>query len=491
MNKILFILFFISISNNYFQTFNATNISRDKYLYLLSPQGTESFDAHEDIIISWDSFNIDKIDISISNDGTNWIAIISNYPTSNNNYFLSCDSIKVNNFLLRINDSNDNKIFDQTNFYIQLLMPQSNLKTIAKNELVKNITIPIFKIMPLGDSITDGYLLPISSNERDGYRKHLQEIIINNGLLFDFVGSVESGTFIDKQHEGHGGWHARHWYPNFKYDMNSHINLFLNLNNPDIILLHIGTNDIGEYYDNRNDNNIDTTVSDVSDLIDSIYVFNPEIKIILAKIINRTDDINSNINESITTSQYNNALFNMILARQEYGTKLFIVDQESALNYPSDLSDGVHPNQSGYDKMAKVWFDGIISILPKLDAKIFLEGTYADQPNLNFQLNLSGAIPVAQPFNHFPWNFNGTELAQNIPNNIVDWVLVSLRSETSASSEVAKRAGFLRNDGKIVDLDGTSPLAFVVENGDYYVVVEHRNHLSVMSSSKITFSWLN
>ena len=36
-------------------------------------------------------------------------------------------------------------------------------------------------------------------------------------------------------------------------------------------------------------------------------------------------------------------------------------------------------------------------------------------------------------------------------------------------------------------MDGTSPVDFFgVSNGSYYIVVEHRNHLSVISSSAVT-----
>jgi hypothetical protein len=49
---------------------------------------------------------------------------------------------------------------------------------------------------------------------------------------------------------------------------------------------------------------------------------------------------------------------------------------------------------------------------------------------------------------------------------------------------MGKRAAFLKSDGTVVDLDGTSQVSFVgVTPGPYYVVVRHRNHLSVMSAT--------
>ena len=65
-------------------------------------------------------------------------------------------------------------------------------------------------------------------------------------------------------------------------------------------------------------------------------------------------------------------------------------------------------------------------------------------------------------------------------SDIVDWVLVELRVGTATSAGM--RAAFLKNDGTIVDLDGTSPVEFDgISSGNYYIVVKHRNHLAVMS----------
>ena len=65
-------------------------------------------------------------------------------------------------------------------------------------------------------------------------------------------------------------------------------------------------------------------------------------------------------------------------------------------------------------------------------------------------------------------------------------MLVQLRASTAASSAVATRAAFLKSNGTIVDLDGSSPVDFIgISPGDYYIVIEHRNHLAVMSSAAV------
>ncbi len=51
--------------------------------------------------------------------------------------------------------------------------------------------------------------------------------------------------------------------------------------------------------------------------------------------------------------------------------------------------------------------------------------------------------------------------------------------------QVTKGAGFVKSDGYIVDIDGKSPLRFNVASGNYFIVVEHRNHLAIKSSEPV------
>jgi hypothetical protein len=118
--------------------------------------------------------------------------------------------------------------------------------------------------------------------------------------------------------------------------------------------------------------------------------------------------------------------------------------------------------------------------------KVFLEGPYSNG-SMRTDLNLAGYIPSSQPYNTAPWNYAGTESAGSIPSGVVDWVLVQLRSNTTTT--VATRAAFVKSDGTVVDLDGTSPLNFQgVVAGNYYIVVRHRNHLAVMSAHPTALS---
>ncbi|MBV6479091.1 MAG: hypothetical protein HGGPFJEG_01852 [Ignavibacteria bacterium] len=120
-----------------------------------------------------------------------------------------------------------------------------------------------------------------------------------------------------------------------------------------------------------------------------------------------------------------------------------------------------------------------------VNAKMYLEGAYSGGGNMRINLNNFGLIPLTQPYNTAPFNYSGTETVISIPANVVDWVYIELRS-TSNGGPVpdGRRAAFIKNDGQIVDLNGTDPVKFpTVPNGNYFIVIGHRNHLPVMTAS--------
>ena len=128
------------------------------------------------------------------------------------------------------------------------------------------------------------------------------------------------------------------------------------------------------------------------------------------------------------------------------------------------------------------------------DIKMYLEGPY-DSGNMTNMLNTRGQLPVSRPYNNAPYNYNGSESVDSSfftsHPDITDWVMIELRQHDTSSTFISRRAAFIRTNGKIVDLDGTSPVTFSdVTSGTYYVVIYHRNHLISMSSSGLVFNIL-
>jgi len=192
------------------------------------------------------------------------------------------------------------------------------------------------KIMPLGDSITDG--IPVAG----GYRIKLWANVEGIGKKIDFVGSLSNGpaSLPDKNHEGHSGWRID--------QLDTNINGWMDNYKPEIVLLHIGTNDITQGYDLANAPNR------VGTLVDKICAKLPAGgKVYVAKVI----PISYSSGDQAAVS-FNNQLATMVQTKKNQGKPVFIVDMHSALTV-SDLSDQVHPNLNGYNKMADVWFNAI------------------------------------------------------------------------------------------------------------------------------------
>jgi uncharacterized protein (TIGR02145 family) len=137
----------------------------------------------------------------------------------------------------------------------------------------------------------------------------------------------------------------------------------------------------------------------------------------------------------------------------------------------------------------------------QVNLKAFLEGPF-NGAMMGTLLNSDNYLPLAQPYNTAPWNYQGTESVAAIPNaDVVDWVLVELRETAGDAStayegdSIASQAGFILKDGTIVSVDGTSPMQLgSTVTYKLYAVVFHRNHLPVLSGGQLilnagTYAW--
>jgi lysophospholipase L1-like esterase len=253
------------------------------------------------------------------------------------------------------------------------------------------------RIMPLGDSITKG----TGSSFNNGYRKPLYQKLTNNGYVVDFVGTQTNGDFADPNHEGHGSYHAKDPTSNDIYD---NIYNWLVANPPDIVLLHIGTNDIAHYGEDVND------ISDILDEIDRYESdYNTHVTVLVARIITL-----SGFEETVTT--FNDNVQAMVMDRindpsnPAYPDNIIppnSLDMENTLNYPDDFYDSAHPNDSGYAKMADVWYDALVNSLTngKTLTTSSTSGGSVTVPGegLFFFFNDANAVIVATPdlYYHF------------------------------------------------------------------------------------------
>ncbi len=189
------------------------------------------------------------------------------------------------------------------------------------------------RVMALGDSITDGFNVP------GGYRNDLWQDFVSGGYKVDFVGSQSNGpaSLGDRDHEGHSGWTID--------QVSNNVVSWLQATRPQAVLLHIGTNDMG---------NASGAPSRLSALIDKITATVPDAEVFVATIIPLSWG-------SSGVQTFNAAIPGIVQTKAAAGRHVHLVEMGSALT-TSDLADGVHPNAGGYAKMAAVWFRALQSV---------------------------------------------------------------------------------------------------------------------------------
>jgi lysophospholipase L1-like esterase len=208
-------------------------------------------------------------------------------------------------------------------------------------------------LMPLGDSITAG-----AGSSGGGYRVDLFLKAVTAHKSIRFVGSQSDGPDavggvpFPKQHEGH---------PVFTIDGPMGI-LPLVVNaihtyKPNIVTLMIGTNDVNGYVDLPN------APKRLGNLIDTIVSVDPNMLLVVAKIVPTTDD-----EENTRIRAYNDAIPGVVQARAAAGKHVMVVDMYSAFvanaAYKATyMNNFIHPNDAGYAVLGDVWYAAISSML--------------------------------------------------------------------------------------------------------------------------------
>jgi lysophospholipase L1-like esterase len=229
--------------------------------------------------------------------------------------------------------------------------------------------IAAINIMPLGDSITRGNSSGVGDpSYMVSYRKALWDLLVARSYEVDLVGSRNDGWGIpgfDADHEGHGGWrddeivNGKLQYPN-----DGKLADWLVAEQPDIVLLHIGTN------------GLDPSPNDVRNILNVIDAYDPDVWVILARIINRNSysQVTTDFNDKVEDMAHDRILDP---SNSAYPDKIIIVDMEdgAGIDYnlvsdtpPGDMWDDLHPVETGYAKMSVVWLAGLQAILPVANA---------------------------------------------------------------------------------------------------------------------------
>ena len=238
------------------------------------------------------------------------------------------------------------------------------------------------KILSLGDSITDGYWTS------GAYRKYMYHDLEQMGYNIDMVGPKggNSNTFTyngqtvsyDDNNAGYSGYAIQEmttkehrsgiletiqgtWYNGQN---------MIAAYQPDIVLLQIGTNDILSNYNDGITDRLENLVNVIlQDLDADSTVFVSTIPDIDAYTradwlgsygINAwgsTQEEKDQLMETVTgcIDTYNTSIYNLVLKMQSEGKNVQFADINSVVDYQTDLHDGVHPNEAGYENMGNYW----------------------------------------------------------------------------------------------------------------------------------------
>ena len=212
-------------------------------------------------------------------------------------------------------------------------------------------------ILPLGDSITFGLCNGGATGCPGGYRVELFNDAVTDHKNITFVGDptlangpakVDSVTF-PPNNVGHSGWTIAQidgLLPGaLKWSMQPI---------PDIVLLHIGTNDL----DGIGTMAASSAPTRLGTLLDDVITGLPDALLVVAQIVPYPTNASG-----ITT--YNAAIPALVQQRAAQGKHVIMVDMNTGFQVSTMLgTDNIHPNLKGYVFMGDTWYAAIKSALP-------------------------------------------------------------------------------------------------------------------------------
>lgn len=183
---------------------------------------------------------------------------------------------------------------------------------------------------------------------------------------------------------------------------------------------------------------------------------------------------------------------------------LVLIDNDRPLDKVSGTFKGL-PNGAAIAGNDKTWYiyynngdgnDVILSsekIEARLHPRVYLQGAGIN-PNtdavtlMRDDLRIAEYIPTTSPYED-EVIAEASVFAVTGTNAIVDWVWVELRDKDDNSKVLYNQSALLQRDGDVVAVDGVSDLSFIgVNSDDFYVAINHRNHLGVISAMRHTLN---
>ncbi|MEU4215220.1 cellulose binding domain-containing protein [Actinoplanes sp. NPDC026623] len=204
------------------------------------------------------------------------------------------------------------------------------------------------RIMPLGDSITAG---------PGCWRAKLWHRLQTSGYTnIDFVGGQSDGGgcnpgySYDFDHEGHGGFSAT------GIADNDQLPPWLAAARPDVVMMHLGTNDMWGGYIPLQDK-----LNAFTKLVGQMRANNPNMKIIVAQIIPMSTAACATCPADVAA--LDQAIPGWAAGLTTAQSPITVADLWTGYDAVADNVDGTHPNDTGFQKMADAWYPAVTRVL--------------------------------------------------------------------------------------------------------------------------------
>jgi autotransporter-associated beta strand protein len=299
-------------------------------------------------------------------------------------------------------------------------------------------TTAVLRVLTVGDSITLGASVP--SWIPGGYRLPLYRLFTNLNYNVIFTGTTSANPVpgLNFYHEGHGSAEIA--------GVNALMEgVFENTDDPDIILLLLGTNDYGIGPSAGATNRLDAMISNLA-------TNRPNAKIIVANLLIRSDS--TSLDTQIQTT-FNPFIPGIVAAHAALGQQVYFTDMRSAVPTNS-LSDGLHPTATGYAQMATNWFTAVTNLVA-----VFGSTNAPVIARVTSPMGLTNvAVTFSKPVADSAANIANFSLSGGVTISAAMLDVATRRVVTLTTSPLTKNASYTLTATNIVDItDAATPIA--------------------------------
>ena len=248
---------------------------------------------------------------------------------------------KICNFMIVRKNTVNSKLLKGTLmgvFLAGLSLGLFSFVLIVRGQNEKDCISKRFTVMGLGDSITEG------GSSFHSYLFPLWEKLYAAGYNFEFIGPNSARCRIGTiSHSGFSGKNAEF--------LEAHIDSIYRQYPADIVLLHAGHNHF------EHEDPVAGIISAQESIIRKIRAINPRVIILVAQVIP-----SGKLPKYAYIPELNREIAKMV--KRLNSKNIVLIDQSNGFDWKKyTISDHVHPNPAGAEKMAGVWFEALSKVL--------------------------------------------------------------------------------------------------------------------------------